>query len=537
MIDSDCITTVPIEKTAYFSDLICDYLRQKPRLKTFYNHYPDREGLAAQIMERKAYQEKNPGNRPALVNHLREQYKNVSATHKTNKNINILLEKTAFTVTTGHQLNIYTGPLYFLYKIINTVNLTEQLGKEHPDYHFVPVYWMATEDHDFDEINFFNFKSQKISWNKSHGGAVGHLDTSGLDKVLEVFKKALPKAENSEYLIALFKKAYLQNRNLAKATLTLVNELFGQYGLVILDADSPDLKKFFSAYAKNDLLKNTVFNKVTETNKKLNEDYGIQVNPRKINLFYLTDRRRERIEEKNGIYHVLNTDLKFTAEQLASELEKNPEKFSPNVILRPLYQEVILPNICYIGGGGELAYWLQLKSFFEAEKVPFPCLLLRNSAVITSEKQRRKMEKLGLNIEDLFLPQNALITKKTKELSAIAIDFSEQKEHLKHQFKDLYAIAEKTDKSFVGAVKAQEVKQIKGLAHLEKRLLKAQKRKLKDEIKRIKILQNEIFPNLSLEERQRNFSEYYLAYGPDFIKTIKAVLDPLNTVFYCITMP
>ncbi|PID70924.1 MAG: bacillithiol biosynthesis cysteine-adding enzyme BshC [Flavobacteriales bacterium] len=537
MTDSDCITTIPIEKSGYFSKLICDYLEKKPELKAYYNHYPDRAGLAAQIKERKAFQGKHHTDRPTLVNYLKHQYRNINITDKTQANIHSLSDENTFTVTTGHQLNIFTGPLYFLYKIISTINLTEQLQTEHPTYNFVPIYWMAAEDHDFNEINFFNFKSQIISWHTNHGGAVGRLQTSGLEKVLEVFEKALPKGTNGKVLIDLFRKSYLEHHTLAEATLYLVNELFGQYGLVILNADSSNLKRAFTAYAKNDVFKNKAYQKVLETNERLSKDYKIQVNPRKINLFYLTDGNRERIEENNGIYYVLNTEIAFTEKELKIELEKHPEKFSPNVILRPLYQEVILPNICYIGGGGELAYWLQLKSLFKTEKVPFPCLLLRNSAVIISEKQRRKTEKLNLKTEDLFLPQNILITKKTKEISAIEIDFSKQKKHLKKQFEDLYAIAEKTDKSFLGAVKAQETKQIKGLAHLEKRLLKAQKRKLTNQLDRIKILQDDLFPNQSLEERQRNFSEYYLAYGTDFIQMLKTVLDPLNAQFYCITMP
>ena len=131
----------------------------------------------------------------------------------------------------------------------------------------------------------------------------------------------------------------------------------------------------------------------------------------------------------------------------------------------------------------------------------------------------------------MFLSQEALLTKVTKAISEVDIDFTPQKEHLKKQFSDLYTLAEKTDKSFIGAVKAQEIKQIKGLEHLEKRLLKAQKRKLKDHLSRVAALQNELFPNQSLQERQLNFSEFYLEYGQEFIKQLKENLNPLKTEF------
>lgn len=165
---------------------------------------------------------------------------------------------------------------------------------------------------------------------------------------------------------------------------------------------------------------------------------------------------------------------------LHEELEQYPERFSPNVILRPLYQEVVLPNLCYIGGGGEIAYWLELKSFFEASQVPFPILLLRNSALLIPQKVKEKLNRMEITNKQLFLKRDAFINRKVREISNIDIDFSPQRKALQEQFEYLYSLAEQTDLSFMSAVKAQEVKQLKGLNALEKRLLKAQKRKLAD---------------------------------------------------------
>jgi len=216
---------------------------------------------------------------------------------------------------------------------------------------------------------------------------------------------------------------------------------------------------------------------------------------------------------------------------LLAEVNEFPERFSPNVIMRPLYQEVILPNLCYIGGGGELAYWFEFKAFFEAVNVPFPILLLRNSALVKTEKHTEKQEKLGLSLQNLFLKQEALVNQQVKKLSDINIDFSSQKATLKSQFKHLYDLANQTDKSFLGAVAAQEKKQLKGLHNLEKRLLKAQKRKLSEQIKRIKVLQNDLFPGQSLQERNLNFSELYLEFGDDLISKLLKELKPLSSEF------
>ena len=524
---NDCIT---YQNSGYFSKLIVDYLDQKAELKSLYNRFPTLENFKLQM------EEKNKnfpiGNREILVNALLNQYQKFEVSEATSTNIELLKDSKTFTITTGHQLNLNTGPLYFIYKIISVINLTKELKTAYPENNFVPVYWMATEDHDFDEINFFNFKGNKIQWKKESKGPVGRLNTSGLEEVFEQFSSELGLGNNANYLRELFKKSYLEHENLADATRYLANELFKNEGLVILDGDDLELKKLFIPYAKQELLHQTSFKKVNETLPLLKE-YNVQVNPREINLFYIQDNLRERIILENGNYKINNTQLSFSESEILTELENNPKNFSPNVILRPLYQEVILPNLCYIGGGGELAYWLELKSNFEENNITFPILLLRNSALVATKKQVEKMEKLGLIWSDIFQNQQTLVNEKTKEFSDLTIDFSEQKAFLKNQFEALYTIANKTDKSFIGAVKAQEVKQLKGLENLEKKLLKAEKRIHTEKLERIIQLQNELFPNQTLQERKSNFADFYHEIGdPEaFFSLLYSDLEPLKQNF------
>ncbi|MFD2823276.1 bacillithiol biosynthesis cysteine-adding enzyme BshC [Lacinutrix iliipiscaria] len=528
---------ISFKKTGYFSELICDYLEESDALKTFYYNFPKLENFKNQIESKQSSFSSN--TRSVLVKALQKQYKDVNISQPTLLNINALSNNNTFTVTTGHQLNLFTGPLYFLYKIASTINLAKTLKQEYSNYNFVPVYWMATEDHDFDEINYFNFKGKKVQWPRQASGAVGELSNEGLESVFEVFSKVLGLGNNAETLRQLFESAYLKNNNLADATRYLANTLFADYGLVILDANDKHLKELFIPFMKEELVDQTAYKFVTETSKELNSlttNYKVQVNPREINLFYLAEGLRERIVFEDNTYKVINTKLSWSSSEIKKELLAHPERFSPNVIMRPLYQEVILPNLCYIGGGGELAYWLQLKSYFEKMKVTFPMLLLRNSVLVKTEKQAEKQEKLGLSNADLFLKQEALIQKKTKQLSAIEIDFSTQKIHLKEQFKELHKLAKQTDKSFLGAVSAQERKQIKGLEHLEKRLMKAQKRKLSTQLNKVKMLQNELFPNQSLQERNTNFSELYLEFGDELIPTLIKKLKPLKRDFTVLTI-
>lgn len=532
----DCIS---YQNSGYFSPLMNDYLEQKNHLQSLYNRFPSLGNFEAQIQEKEEnFNGNSNGNekRKILVSVLENQYAKTNASETTLNNIKLLNDSNTFTITTGHQLNLFSGPLYFLYKIISTINLTKDLKSKYPENNFVPIYWMATEDHDFEEINYFNFKGRKFRWNTESSGPVGRLSTDGLDEFFEVFTHELGSGKNAEGIKKLFQESYLNHSNLADATRFLANTLFGDYGLVILDADNADLKRTFIPYIKEELTQQSSYKKVTATVEKL-KNYTIQVNPREINLFYLEDHLRERIVLENGMYKVNNTKIEFTETEILTLVESNPEKFSPNVIMRPLYQEVILPNLCYIGGGGEIAYWLELKSFFDAVSVTFPILLVRNSAVLATEKQAKKADTLGLTWNDLFSKQRDLVNAKTAQLSEFPVDFTDQKKHLQKQFEALVALANQTDKSFLGAVKAQEAKQIKGLANLEKRLLKAQKRRFSETLERITTLQNELFPNTSLQERQVNFSEFYLQYGNDFIDKLIATLKPLETNFIVITLP
>ncbi len=526
----DCIR---YQESGYFSPLIHDYLDQKSKLRSAYHRFPTLVSFKDQLLEKQ--NNFKDSHRKVLSTVLQEQYKNCNCSQETKLNIEALINPNTFTVTTGHQLNLFTGPLYFLYKIISTINLTQELKKEYPEYNFVPIYWMATEDHDFEEINYFTLKGKKIHWNTESKGPVGRLSTKGLEDVFDVFSKEIGTSTNANEIKKLFKDAYLNHNNLTDATRFITNSLFSSYGLVIIDADNPTLKQEFIPYIKEELLHQSTHKLVVESIQNL-KDYSIQVKPREINLFYIKNDLRERIILENDIYKVNNTSIQFSREEILAEVEKRPENFSPNVILRPLYQEVILPNLCYIGGGGELAYWLELKSVFDNVKITFPMLLLRNSALLVTEKQLKKVSNLNLNWKDLFLKQNDLIDTQTKLLSKFPIDLSNLKVQLQKQFEYLDELANKTDQSFSGAVKAQEAKQIKGLNNLEKRLLKAQKRKLQNELERITQLQNELFPNKGLQERQTNFSEFYLENGSEFIEKIVKALKPLENNFSIINL-
>jgi len=519
---------ISYQDTHSFSKLVIDYVNDVEALKPFYSYRPDLDGLKAAIE-----QHHFSGNRATLVAVLKEQYRNIKIHRAVSQHIDLLLNENTFTVTTGHQLNLFTGPLYFIYKIVSTINLALTLKIAHPDKNFVPIYWMATEDHDFEEINHVNIEDSAIHWQQQHqGGATGRLSTSSLQEVVKAYQSYLGISENGKKLAKLVEEAYLQHQNLADATRYLTNALFEQYGLVILDADDNRLKKLFAPIIKQDLIERISFQKIEQTKQRLEQSaYKNQVNGREINFFYLKDHLRERIVFENGNYHIKQQHICFTEAELLQEIDQHPDRFSPNVIMRPLYQEVILPNLAYIGGGAEVSYWLQLKAIFDYYQVSFPSLLLRNSALVLDRRSQQNLQRLDLELEDIFLPLHQLHNKWVQKNQGIATSLSDEKAMMRGIFDRIGLYSYKIDKSLEASSKATLHQIEKRIDRLEKKLINAAKRNHQISIDQITNLKQRLFPKGVLQERVQNIASLYVNYGDDFIASLVEGFDPLGGDF------
>jgi bacillithiol biosynthesis cysteine-adding enzyme BshC len=520
---------IEYSETRSFSEGLIRYLNNDPELISFQSFRPENQGFYDLIASKK-----NNSNRELLVEVLREQYSKLpNPCHsQVDANISLLLQKNTFTVCTGHQLNLFTGPLYFIFKIVTAINLARDLKSQFPDKNFVPVYWMATEDHDFAEINHTYISEKKISWELEAAGATGRLSLNGIEKAVKEYLAVLGVSENADELGRLISAAYQGNKNLAEASRQLVNSLFEEFGLVILDADDRRLKKEFSSIIAEDIIGQNSFRTITDTNKKLSA-IGIeaQVNPREINFFYLMEGLRERIVFEDNLYMVLNTEISFSKEQLFKEIQNFPERFSPNVVMRPLYQEVILPNLAYIGGGAEIIYWLQLKQNFDYYGVDFPVLLLRNSAIFAPLNLGTKLNRLDLDLKDIFKNSEGL--KKEWVLS-----HTEHTLNLQHEWQELNSIFEKIklrtnniDPSLGPSAEAVKSRLQKAVKNLEAKLIKAEKRNFADALTQIDVIKSKLFPNGGLQERTENFGLFYVKFGKGFIKSLIKNFKPLNLKF------
>lgn len=501
---------LPLTATGQFSNLFLDYISQKEALQPYYNHFPTLEAFEDQVKNR-AFDD---SKRQTLVEVLERQYQ-----HIPNKpDFSVLTQPNTFTVTTGHQLNIFTGPLYVLYKWITTVNLAKKLNETYPAYRFVPIYWLAAEDHDFAEINHFTLFGKNYTWETEQRGAVGRMSPKELKTVFDQMPEKL----------FLFEEAYLKHDTLSDAVRWYVNELLGKEGLICLDPDDADLKRLFAPIIKDELLNRPTESIVTQTTQQLEAlGYKTQITPREINLFYLDDQLRERIvTDGEDSYEVLNTEIRFSKEEIVALVDEHPERFSPNVVLRPVYQEVILPNLAYIGGPSEVPYWLQLKGIFDHFKIPFPLLMPRNFALYVNPASAKKMDKLGVSPEELFWDEVKLRRAYTERISGNSLDLTDQKACLEQCFAEILHKSVKVDRSLEGAVLAEKARLMHTIDHLEKRLKKTEEKNYETVLSQLMTLKQKLFPNGGIQERSENYLNFQLN-DPQFIPKLLTVFDPL----------
>lgn len=507
---------IPLAEARAFTPFFLDYLEQTDSLKPFYNRFPEIENFREQISEKsKSF---SAHHREVLVNTLQKQYKNTETTQRVKENIAALSSADTFTVTTGHQLNIFTGPLYFIYKIVTVINACKKLKSAYPEKNFIPVYWMASEDHDYDEIKYFRLYGKKYTWETDQKGAVGRFSTKGFDQLIG----QLPGD------VGIFRDAYLKNKNLSGAVRAYVNHFFGNEGLVVLDPDDRDLKALFKKVMHEDVIKCSTLQLVDKANKELeSNNYKTQVYCRDINFFYLDNNIRSRIEKNDNQYKVVDSSLVFSEDQVRTIIENEPEKFSPNVILRPLYQEFILPNLAYVGGPAEIIYWLQLKNIFSFHKMPFPILMPRNFGLVIEHHIERKFEKTGLEHNQLFEEKNFLFNHWVLKNSKHNLTVGPERTTVSEIFRALQQRAEAIDKTLAPFIAAEGKRTLNSLEKIERKMLRAEKRLQEDKLRQIEAVKDALFPNGSLQERTDNFLNFYQQDG-EFIQKLIATFDPFD---------
>lgn len=504
-------------QTGAFSRIVLDYLNDAEQLRSFYAYRPTWEGIQESITARKTF----TANRTALTEHLQQQYRNVTVSEAIHKNIELLQKENTFTITTAHQPNLFTGPLYFLYKILHAIKLAADCRQQFPEYNFIPVYYMGSEDADVDELAHFWVNGEKRVWKTEQSGAFGRFVVDKeIVKLIDALSGELGVQQFGDEVINKLRSYYKVGTSIQQATFALVHDLFAAYGLIVLIADAALLKQQMIGVFEDELLHHHSSKLVEQTAKQLEQHYKVQAGGREINLFYLDEDIRERIEVKGEGYAVANTTITFTKDELLHELNMHPERFSPNVILRGLYQETILPNVAFIGGGGEIAYWLELKRVFDFYKVPFPVLVLRNSFLLIEEKWKEKMNKLQVSAEDSFKSAEALVNEQVIRTSSHTLKLNGTFTDAENLYEHLKQLSTAVDPTLANHVDALKTKTMYRLQELEKKIFRAEKRKYDVQRSQIEQLKHALFPNNNLQERIDNFSTYYAKWGRSFIAAV-----------------
>lgn len=506
--------TLSYRTTGAFSALASDYADQTADLDSFRAFPVNQEGIAQALKERAAY----PVNRQLLVDYLKDLYSTIDLHPAQAKNLAALESHRTFTVTTAHQPNLGTGPLYFLFKIIHAIKLADSLNKQYPAFNVVPVYYMGSEDADLDELGNFTLQGTRYTWDTRQTGAVGRMKAdAALQQLLDAASGFLTVLPHGPQLVERLKKAYAPKRPIAAATFELVNELFARFGLLIFQPDDARVKSGFARVMEQELTTQFSAAALQKVAAQFPEKYKLQTAGRALNLFYLTDTQRRRIEYNGSEYTVVDSELKFDQEAVLKELNHHPERFSPNVVLRPVLQELLLPDIAFIGGGAELAYWMELREVFREASVFFPMLILRNSYLLAGPEVQSLMHKHQLDELALFQSERRLVEDLVQRHSTIRLQLLPERERLNELYDEISQLAGKADVTLAHHTGALFHGAEKRLLALEKKMFRAERKKMDASVRQLSKLKSGLFPGENLQERVESGLYWLALYGDRFL--------------------
>ena len=503
------------------SPLVQDLLNQDENVRPFISDFFTQENCITAARNRSFSNEK----RTVLSAQLIQQYQQLFLSDKLKKNIQSLRSENTFTVVTGHQICSAGGPLYLIYKLFTTIRITQELNASQNEFHFVPVYWMATEDHDIEEIRHFHWGKEKVELATEFEGVAGELPTK--DFLFWLNEKKAEGKFNEIGLSELFIQAYSKS-NFAEATRFWVNELLGEFGLVSIDGNDKKLKELATSLFDKEIQDQFIFSEVSNANKALeNSGYNPNIQPRDFNLFWLKENSelkiRKRIDKNGAQFQTSDGERYFTKQ----ELNEISVALSPNVLLRPLYQETILPNIAYIGGPSELGYWLQLKNAFQSANLQMPLLAHRISMVLLRKRDVDFVSKNELNISEMI--QEKLHDAQKKMLGAMNVkSFENEISTTSKNFENLRGYISEIDASLVGWISAEEKKQMDQWGNIEQKIKKAIKSKEEVKFNQLEKFFAFVHPNQIPQERV--FSLLYAAeiVGWNELKELLEQIDPFT---------
>ncbi|MBM4159107.1 MAG: bacillithiol biosynthesis cysteine-adding enzyme BshC [Ignavibacteria bacterium] len=525
------------------NEIFLDYLCDFSKVKSFFSFDYRSEYDFKKIIDIKSrtYAGNKIFRRNDLADILKTQNKFFNSSETTFYNIEKLKNNNTFAVVTGQQVGLLTGNYYTILKPISTIKLCERLKTRFPDFEFVPVFWMETEDHDYIEINnisVFDAKNElkKIEYFTKGETKERYLTPTGrilIDEHFEDFKKNLRnnilQTEYTEELFEIIEKSYRIGISLGTAFARFFNYIFENNGIIFIDPNDNEIKKLLRPVFEKEL--NTypetceiIIRATAKIEEKL---YEPQIKPKPINLFYICDDERFLIEPgTKDAFSLKNTRKKIGKEEMYDLLYKSPENFSPNVVLRPICQDYLLPTAVYIAGPSEIAYFAQLKQVYDFYEIKQPVLYPRVSATILENRVCNFINKYNINYDDLFDEQKIInsVLKVIGEnkVEEIFSKFNDNYNSLCYQCeKELSRI----DVNLIGSFKNKSQKYLENLEILKHKFEKVQEKKNAETVNKVKLINENIYPQKKLQERIINISYYLNKYGPEFIENLMKNID------------
>ena len=526
--------TIPFSSLPSYSDLFLNYISNYQSLGKYfeYNYCSDADLLKCAEMKKNSYTRGGNFSRNDICAILKEQNEKFGSGEKTFANIELLNDENTFAVVTGQQLGFLSGPLYTILKAINTIQLSDKLSGKFPEYKFVPVFWLEADDHDFTEINNINIISKEnelknLKYFEKGQEQEKYLKPAGsivLDEHIDLFINELESSYNktdfTETLFGIIRDNYKKGNDLKTAFAGFLNSVLADKGLIFIDPTDKRIKEYLKPVFEKEL--NTfpqICEKVINTSVDLEENYSVQVKPKPINLFYIHEGNRYLLEPReNDIFALKHSRQKFSKEELFGLLESNPERFSWNVVTRPVCQDFILPTIAYIGGPSEISYFAQFREVYKFFDMPMPVIYPRTSVTVMESRVKSFLDKYNVRFNELFYEKD-LSKKLLKDSSVVSAEeiFSEMKEELTGIFytyeKELGRIDANQTESFT----KRNRQFLESLDVARDKFSSAQSKQnevLSNQFQKVLLF---VYPDNTLQERVLNITYFLNKYGFDFI--------------------
>ncbi len=513
-------------------NLFLDYLYEFDNVRKFYKSN-FREQETYETLFNKLENFKRP-HRNQLVELIKKQYQNIRISKQTESNIDALYSNKTFIVCTGQQLGIFGGPLYTFYKTITAIKLSQYLKERYDNYQFVPVFWLEGDDHDFEEVRKFtilNNNNELISLKYDDGleeeinrGCIGLKSfNNNTEKLFEDLSIHLRETEFKNSVIELLKSFYKSDNTFLTSFRNLMIKLFDDYGLIVFNPLDSEVKKLLTPIFSEEITNYRAHTiQLVERSAELEETYHAQVKVKPINLFFIENNERLLIEPVEEEYRLKGRRKKFTKDELLDQLNKFPEKFSPNVLLRPICQDYLFPTAFYVGGPSEISYFAQLSPLYDIYNIVQPIIYPRASATIVEKNIKSIIEKYNLDYVNLFTTEDELITKIIEQNSTTDINalFENTQLNVEKILSELGNNLSSIDKSLLDVTNKTKTKIEEILNYLKTKALELEKSKHEVTIRQLTKARNILYPNNNLQEREINFIYFANKYGLDILKWI-----------------